>query len=245
MIQKNECGNPLKVPAWQYDELAATGVDYNDSNNAGNYDSKESRIRDTAAESANIMRAICLSPGNSILDMGAGTGGFAVIAAEKCARVYAVDPSPLMLSCARKKAESKSIKNIEFVQGGFLTYRHKGAPLDAIVTQFALHHLPDFWKLIALKNMREMLKSGGKLYLADAVYSFDMGAHEAFFEGFLNKILSFAGDIAAKDIENSIRSEYSTFGWIMEGLLKQAGFRIDHAEYSHGMIANYVCTKQA
>jgi hypothetical protein len=54
-----------------------------------------------------------------------------------------------MLGHARKKAAFRGIANIDFLQGGFLTYQHKGAPLDAIINQLALHHLPDFWKQVA------------------------------------------------------------------------------------------------
>lgn len=50
----------------------------------------------------------------------------------------------------------------EFLPGGFLTYQHQGPPLDAVVTQIALHHLPDFWKQIALLRIFDMLKEGGK-----------------------------------------------------------------------------------
>jgi hypothetical protein len=48
-----------------------------------------------------------------------------------------------------------------------------GAPLGAAVTQIALHHLPDFWKQIALIRIAGMLKDGGRLCLRDMVYSFD------------------------------------------------------------------------
>ncbi len=45
--------------------------------------------------------------------------------------------------------------------------------------------------------------------------------------------------------ETAIRDEYSTLGWIMEGLLQRAAFEIDSAEYYEGFMAVYVCTKHA
>ncbi len=39
-----------------------------------------------------------------------------------------------------------------------------------------------------------------------------------------------------------IRDEHSTYDWIMEGLLTRAGFRIDRAEYGSGFAAMYLCT---
>lgn len=48
----------------------------------------------------------------------------------------------------------------------------------------------------------------------------------------------------AKDSIVAIREEYSTFDWIMEELLKRAGFSIDEVDYSDGFMAVYVCTKR-
>lgn len=50
--------------------------------------------------------------------------------------------------------------NIEFIQSGFLTYEHQSEPVDLIFTKAALHHLPDFWKQIALLRLNQMLKMG-------------------------------------------------------------------------------------
>ncbi|MBN1313797.1 MAG: hypothetical protein JXB30_20510 [Anaerolineae bacterium] len=48
----------------------------------------------------------------------------------------------------------------------------------------------------------------------------------------------------AAEVEMHIREEYSTYDWIMEGLLKQAGFRIDDAAYDDNFGAAYLCAKQ-
>ena len=46
------------------------------------------------------------------------------------------------------------------------------------------------------------------------------------------------------DTEISIRDEYYTLDWIMEGLLTRAGFTIKKAEYTDGFMAFYLCEKQ-
>ena len=48
-----------------------------------------------------------------------------------------------------QKAKQQGLTNIQFHHAGFLTYEHLGEPLHAVVSQYTLHHLPDFWKLIA------------------------------------------------------------------------------------------------
>ena len=53
--------------------------------------------------------------------------------------------------------------------------------MDAVITQLALHHLPDFWKLVALKRISQMLKDGGKLYLRDVVFPSNVEDYDVFF----------------------------------------------------------------
>ncbi|MDL5503803.1 MAG: class I SAM-dependent methyltransferase, partial [Candidatus Methanoperedens sp.] len=139
--------------------------------------------------------------------------------------------------------QDKGTANIEFHNAGFLTYEHSGAPADAVVSQLALHHLPDFWKLIALKRVFGMLKSGGKFFLKDTVYSFDENTHEAFFNNLIGIIRKAGGTQIADDLEIGIRDEYSTLDWIMEALLLRAGLTIDEKQYSEGFIAVYLCRK--
>ncbi len=51
-----------------------------------------------------------------------------------------------MLALAKSKAELEGVAGIEFHHAGFLTHNHPDGSVDAIVTTFAFHHLPDFWK---------------------------------------------------------------------------------------------------
>ena len=39
-----------------------------------------------------------------------------------------------------------------------------------------------------------------------------------------------------------MRDEFPTWNWIIEGMLRRAGFRIDLADY-RGSLAEYLCTK--
>jgi putative AdoMet-dependent methyltransferase len=96
-----------------------------------------------------------------VIDIGSGTGTFAIQVAQRCAIVYAVDVSKAMLDRAQSKAAEAGVSNIVFHHAGFLTYEHNEAPVDAVVTTFAFHHLPDFWKGIALKRVHGMLQPGG------------------------------------------------------------------------------------
>ena len=52
-----------------------------------------------------------------------------------------------------------------------------------------------------------------------------------------------SGPELAAEAEIHIRGEYSTYDWVMEGLLKRAGFEIESAEYGDGFQAIYVCIR--
>jgi hypothetical protein len=41
-----------------------------------------------------------------------------------------------------------------------------------------------------------------------------------------------------------VKSEFSTYDWILEGMLRRSGFHIDAAEYNAGFQATYLCTKK-
>ena len=235
----------LIFPAWQYDEMQQVGTDYTDAAHVEAYDGQMQRLRDVKEETKGIIQSINLKENMTILEIGTGTGSFAIEAAKHCSKVIAVDVSLPMLEFAQRKAKIQGINNIEFHNSGFLTYEHKGEPPDAVVSQMALHHLPDFWKMVALRRVSKMIKKGGKFYLKDIVYSFEVDNCEDFFNSCVEKIRQTAGDEFACDTETTVREEYATLGWIMEEMLKRAGFRVDEAEYFEGFIAAYLCTKRS
>ncbi len=229
---------------WFYNEMKHSGVDYSDLTQVQAYDEKHQKFRDYEKASQAIIDRLGLGPGDTVIDMGAGTGAFALCAARICKTVYAVDVSQAMVDYARQKAERAGLKNIVFCHGGFLTYEHAAESADALVSVAVLHHLPDFWKLVGLSRASEMLKPGGRLYLFDVVFPSDITGYEARFDDWIS---SFARDVDpdfAVEGETHIRDEHSTYDWIMEGLLERAGFCIDSAEYADGFGATYICTKK-
>ena len=170
-------------------------------------------------------------------------GAFTLQAARRCARAHAIDVSRAMLDHVERKARTEGVTNLSCHHGGFLTYVHEGSPLDVIVSSLALHHLPDFWKQKALLRLNAMMRAGGKLFLADVV--FPEKDYEANIARWIEEMTAKAGAHMEADLKSHLCTEFSTFAWIMEGLLVRAGFRIDSAEYTNGVLARYFCTKVA
>lgn len=229
---------------WYYNEFQHVGVDYADPVLATEYDMRHERFRgDMSVAADQLLDTLEVASSQILLDIGCGTGTFAIQAARRCSQVYAIDVSPAMLEVARHKADAAGVHNIVFAQAGFLTYEHEGEAVDCITSTAALHHLPDFWKQIGLQRIQPLLKDAGIFYLMDTVYSFQAAQYDSFFDEKVAWFSKQVGPEFGQEVAQAIREEYSTLDWIMEGLLMRAGFIISRAEYADGMMAQYWCRK--
>lgn len=233
-----------KLPEWYYDEFTQSGTDYTKEEEVLSYDEKMLKIRDIQNEVETMRKLIDLQPGDSVLEIGCGTGEFSIGLSKHCRTVLALDISPSMLEFAREKAKSRNRENIRFIHGGFLSFESEGEMFDAVVSQLVLHHLPDFWKLIALKRINSMLKPCGRFFLKDVVFSSEVENYDSFFYKILETIPEEARDDIGGEIIVHIREEFSTFDWVMEGLIENAGFNIEESNYQDGFMATYLCKKQ-
>lgn len=78
---------------WLYDENIQVGRDYQDISNVQSYDVEMAKFRDVTKEATDIIEAISLGREHSLLEIGTGTGNFAIEAAKHCNNVYAIDVS--------------------------------------------------------------------------------------------------------------------------------------------------------
>ncbi len=235
-----ETGQSQQRPAWGLDEISTAGRENLDPVHASRYDSKEDA---EAAKEVGLLISLGLNDGKDVVDLGAGTGQFAVTAAAVCDRLVAVDVSEVMLDQLRAKVAERGIRNIEIVNAGFVTYEHAGRPADFVYSRWALHQIPDFWKSLALTRMRRALRAGGVLRLSDIVYCFEPSEAEERLEAWCATLpeVGCAGEWVRSDIVEHIHDEHSTYSWLLEPMIERCGFRIEDAERSEdGFSAAYV-----
>jgi ubiquinone/menaquinone biosynthesis C-methylase UbiE len=228
-----------RTPGWLIDELSCAGRENLDAEHVARYDAKEDA---SAASEVALLDRLGLTEESFVVEFGAGTGQFTIEVARSCGRIVAVDVSRPMLAALEAKVAHLGLANVETVRAGFLTYEHTQEPADFIYSRYALHHLPDFWKALALARMRDMLRIGGVLRLWDVVYDFDPAEAEGRVEAWCaTGGETVDGAWSRAELEDHVREEHSTFTWLLELMFERCGFQIVERECSEdGIFASYV-----
>lgn len=109
-----------------------------------------------------------LKPGEEVLDIGTGTGIVAFEAARAVApsgRVVGIDFSKPMLATAQSKADRENLGDaLEFRWMDAEALELPDSSFDVVVSLFALLHFPN--PLVALREMKRVLRPGGRLVVA-------------------------------------------------------------------------------
>lgn len=159
----------MKHHGWSFDELAHAGEEHLDSEFVAAYERKAGV---DPTDDLVLLRDLGLDKTRTFVELGAGTGTFALSVAPFVGRVVTVDVSPAMCASLGKKAQQMGLEHVECVQGSLLTYEHRGNLADFVYSRNALHHLPDFWKALALERIAAILRPNGVLRLRDISFSF-------------------------------------------------------------------------
>ncbi|MFY0543311.1 methyltransferase domain-containing protein [Brevibacillus sp. H7] len=114
---------------------------------------------------AEVVAAIDPQPSETGLDAGTGTGNLARCFTEKGVAMCAFDQSPEML----KRCQQKN-PQVETKLGTFFAFPYLENRFDFVVSSYALHHLTDDQKCLALGECKRVLKPTGKLAVADFMF---------------------------------------------------------------------------
>lgn len=110
-----------------------------------------------------------LSPGESVLDIGCGTGTLAIAAKHQVGQtghVYGIDAAPEMIARAGKKARKVGVE-VDFRNALVESLPFRDGKFDVVLSTLMLHHLPGKLRGQCAAEIRRVLKPGGRLLAID------------------------------------------------------------------------------
>lgn len=223
--------------AWMFDERQHAGQEHLDPDEAARFDEK---LPFDPSSEVELLLEFGLTEMDTIVDFGTGTGAFPLAIADHCARVIAVDISEAMLDIVTDRIAQQGVENIETVNSGFLSYKHRGPLASYAFSKDALHHLPDFWKIEALKTVAQSLEPGGIFRLRDFVYSFDPLESYPAIDSWL-EAHKHSTKFTDEELYRHVKAEFGTYGFLLESMLEVVGFTILAADYEGKYYAEYTC----
>ena len=116
-----------------------------------------------------LIAAAGVLPGQRVLDVGCGTGYFARLLARAVGPeglVVGIDPSPEMIAYATR--EAGRARNCRFQVGTAESLDFPAEHFDVVVSSLVKHHLPEDLRVPVLREMRRVLRPGGRLLVAEA-----------------------------------------------------------------------------
>ena len=112
--------------------------------------------------------ALNIKPGQTVADIGAGSGYYSVLlagAVGPTGRVFATDIQPEMLALIKKKLDALPIPQIQLVLGTTTESRLPDASVDLALMVDVYHELSEPQEF--LRSLKRALKPGGRLVLIE------------------------------------------------------------------------------
>jgi predicted methyltransferase len=128
----------------------------------------ETESREVYAKRHEIVAALDLTPGMSVADVGAGTGVFTRLIAEKVGptgRVYAVDIAQAFVAHIAKEAKKRGQRQVVGVLGNQDSTNLSEGSVDLVFLSDVYHHLEKPEKTLA--SIYRSLRAGGGLVVVD------------------------------------------------------------------------------
>lgn len=115
-----------------------------------------------------VLKYSNLKDGESVLDVGCGTGTFLVLAGKvhPSCKLVGVDPDVQITKIAKNKLKEASVQ-AEVLVGWAEDLPFKASTRDLVVSSLTFHHMPLEAKKKTLKEIYRVLKPTGRFLLAD------------------------------------------------------------------------------
>lgn len=154
--------------------------------------------------------------GDTVLDLGAGTGNLTNVAAKAGYNVIGIEPNSKMRNLASEKYPA-----IKFLPGTFLALPVDDNSVDAIINSYAFHHLTDDEKKEAVKIFKSKLKANGVVVITDTMYS-TIAEKEAIIEDATEK--------GFNNLVHDLNTEFYTTHEVLTKIFEAEGFTVSYQQ---------------
>jgi demethylmenaquinone methyltransferase / 2-methoxy-6-polyprenyl-1,4-benzoquinol methylase len=180
------------------------------------------------------LKALAALPGETVLDLAAGTGTSSEPRADAGVKVVPCDLSTGMLTVGKRRRP-----DLPFTAGDATRLPFADASFDAVTISFGLRNVVD--TVGALEEMRRVTKPGGRLVVCEFSTP-TLAPFRAVYDGYLTKALPAVARVVAKEsaaytyLAESIQDWPDQVG--LGRLLKQAGWgSVAYRNLSGGIVA--------
>jgi len=158
----------MPVPAAEQNVAPGINRNYQDPDYEQWVTRFESPGREVYDQRQRIVDALKLASGMRVADIGAGTGLYTVLFAEKVGpqgKVYAVDISENFISNIVRRSEKQGLNNVEGIVNTQQDTKLKPGSVDLVFMSDTYHHFE--YPRAMLRSIRQALKPGGRMAIID------------------------------------------------------------------------------
>jgi putative AdoMet-dependent methyltransferase len=145
---------------------------------------------------------------------------------QSASRLVGIDLADNMLEIARLRCAAFGLRQFEAKQGLFTELPLETGSMDGLLSSMAMHHVTDAQKILAVSEMRRVLKPGGRVVIVDQINNLGVSTDDLEFRREMVKTFypHLPEETALERCEHVV--EYSATPAFLFSVFSDAGFHV-------------------